>query len=143
MKRKPSFLIFRPTVPPHRRGPGHGENQKGQAVIELAIIMCFLAMILLGLTIIAEFASKNVIALQTLRQEMRVSMAENADGPFTFREKTEVVTVNVPGRMKSVFGTPFISQDHRISFYEGSYQGAGKSFYRKQGNLVRKIDIQD
>jgi len=118
------------------------KDQKGQAVTELALMMTFLAVILLGMVIVSGFASRNVLAVEKLRFDMRVSMHDNADGPFVRRDIEEVVRVDVPGRMKQVFRTPFLSNTHRIEFYEGSYTGRGKSYYRTRYR-VRNVDIQD
>ena len=114
------------------------QSQKGQAVIELALMMVFLAAILLGIVIVAEFTSKNVSALESIRHEMRVSMADKSAGTFSFNTANQTVTVNIPGRMSRLFGTPVISQEHNLYFYEGSYHGLGNSEYRKK-TLQRKI----
>ncbi len=118
-------------------------NQDGQAVIELALLMVFLAAILLAMVIMAEFTSKNVSALGTIRHKMRVSMADNASGDFTRNGKWEDVRVSVPGRMKQILNTPFISQTQRVEFYEGSYKGAGINYYKNYGSLIRIVDLQD
>ncbi|RJP84610.1 MAG: hypothetical protein C4518_19040 [Desulfobacteraceae bacterium] len=125
-----------------RPGRDFQKNQNGQAVIELALMMTFLAMILLALMIIHELQYKNILTIEALRNEMRISMDRNAPGPFTKNIKQKDVFVEVPGRMKEVFGAPFLSQPHRIEYYEGSYQGAGDSYY-KQRELYRKILIQN
>ncbi len=111
--------------------------------MELALIMGFLAFILLSMMIIAEFTSKNNKALSEIRYQMRVSMAQNAASPFSHAFKEEHVHVQVPGRMKDVFKTPTISQTQRIDYYEGSYHGEGINFYRTRGRFVRQIEIQD
>lgn len=118
------------------------ENQCGQAVTELALMMTFLAVVLLGMVVVSDFASKNVAAVEKLRFDMRVSMHENAGGAFSRRIMEEVVMVEVPGRMKQVFRTPFLSKDHRVEFYEGSYTGRGINYYLTR-DLVRNVDLQD
>lgn len=115
-------------------------NQAGQAVTELALMMTFLAVILLGLVVVSGFASKNVSALEKLRFEMRVSMHDNAGGPFARKIVEETVMVDIPGRMKQVFRVPSLSKDHRIEFYEGAYTGRGISYYVARGR-VRNVDL--
>jgi len=122
------------------REPQKGQN--GQAVIELALMMTFLAMILLALMIIHELQYKNILTIETLRHEMRVSMDQNAADPFAKNIVQKDVFVELPGRMKDVFGAPFLSQTHKIEYYEGSYQGTGDSYYKKR-ELYREILIQD
>ena len=119
------------------------KNQRGQAIVELALMMTFLAMILLALVIIHELGIKNILAIDSLRYDMRVSMLNNARNPFTNNVVQKDVFVDIPGKMKQVFGTPFITTHHEISFYEGSYQGSGDSKYNNRGKLYRKIDLQN
>lgn len=118
------------------------KDQGGQAVIELALMMTFLAMILLALIIIHELQYKSILAIETLRHEMRMSMDQNAAGPFTKNKVRKEVFVEIPGRMKDVFGAPFLSQPHQIEYYEGAYQGEGNSYYSKK-ELYREILIED
>ena len=118
------------------------KGQSGQAVIELSLMMTFLAIILLALVIIHELGYKNILAIEKLRNDMRISMDRNAPNPFAKNIVQKEIFVDVPGRMKDVFGGPFISQTHKIEYYEGSYQGSGNSFYRKR-KLFREILIQD
>lgn len=118
------------------------KRQEGQAVIELALMMTFLAAILLGLVLVSAFVSENVSSVEKLRFDMRVSMHANADGPFARNFMEETAMVDVPGRMKQVFNAPFLSKDHRIDFYEGSYPGAGNSYYVRR-YLYRNVDLQD
>jgi hypothetical protein len=118
------------------------KSQSGQAVIELALMMTFLAMILLALIIIHELQYKSILTIETLRHEMRVSMDQNTTGPFTKNRVQKEVFVEIPGRMKDVFGAPFLSQPHQIEYYEGAYQGAGNSYYSKK-ELYREILIED
>lgn len=127
-----------------KNGPG-GKcplgNQKGQVIVELALMMPFLAMILLALTIIYELGAKQVGALEILRQEMRESMDTNAAGPFRADMERQTVRVDIPGTMKQVFNTPFISQDLAITYYEGSYQGFGLTKYHNRGRRIREINL--
>jgi hypothetical protein len=117
-------------------------NQRGQAVVELSLMMAFLAVILLALVIIHELGVKNIFAIEALGHEMRVSMHGNAPNPFTINSVQKDVFVDIPGRMKQVFNTPYIKTHHQIQFYEGSYQGSGDSKYNRKF-LFRKIDLED
>lgn len=117
-------------------------NQRGQAVVELSLMMAFLAVILLGLVILHELGVKNIFALEGLRHEMRVSMLNHARNPFLMNTVRKDVFVDIPGKMKQVFGTPYIATHHQIEFYEGSYQGSGDSKYNRRF-LYRKIDLQN
>jgi len=118
-------------------------NQDGQAVIELSLMMVFLAAVLLAMVILAEFTSKNVSALGRIRHQMRVSMSDNASGDFTRNFKSEDIRADIPGKMKQILKTPFISQTQRIDFYEGSYKGAGINYYQNYGSLIRIVDLQN
>lgn len=118
------------------------DDQSGQAVIELALMMTFLAMILLALIIIHELQYKSILAVETLRHEMRESMDAAAAGPFVKNTARKDVFVALPGRMKAVFGAPFLSQLHQIDYYEGSYQGTGDSYYQKK-ELYREIRLEE
>ena len=117
-------------------------NQKGQAIVELAFMMVFLAVILLAMVIIHELGMKSTIAIDSLRQEMRSSMRANAGAPFAGNRVNKDVFVNIPGKMKQVFGRPFIKVSHKIEFYEGSYQGNSLSKYNLR-DLYRKIEIDN
>lgn len=126
----------------HHHNGNQKKGQSGQAVIELSLMMMFLAMILLALVIIHELGYKNILAIENLRNEMRISMDQNAPSPFAKNIVQEDIFVDVPGQMKAVFGGPFLYQTHKIEYYEGSYQGSGDSFYKKR-KLYREILIQD
>ena len=115
-------------------------NQHGQAIIELALLATFLGVILLGMVIIHELGLKNTIAIDFLRQEMRDSMLASAGNPFIKNTLHRDVFVDIPGKMKQVFGKPFIDTRLEIKFYEGSYQGSGDSLYRRKF-LYRKIEV--
>jgi hypothetical protein len=117
-------------------------NQRGQAVVELSLMMTFLAMILLALIIFYEMGAKNISAIETLRHEMRLSMFQNADNPFTKKTVQTDVFVDIPGKMKQVLRMPFISTHQQIEFYEGSYQGSGDSIYNRRV-LYREIFLQN
>lgn len=117
------------------------DNQKGQVIIELALLMPFLAMILLAVVIIRELGAKQVGALETLRQEMRESMNDSAPGPFLPRTGHQTIWVDVPGKMKEVFKAPFIRQDLDIEYYEGSYHGYRLTKYHNRGRSRRKINF--
>lgn len=117
------------------------DNQKGQVIVELALMMPFLAIILLALVIIYEFSAKNVGALETMRQEMRESMNDNAAGPFHAKTGRQTVRVDVPGKMKQVFQTPFIEQELSIDYYEGSYHGFALTRYHNRGRRIREINL--
>lgn len=118
------------------------KNQKGQAITELSLLMFFLAMILLGMIFVSLFVCENLSAVEKVRFDMRLSMYQNANKPFLKNIKEKVVMLDLPGRLKQVFGAPFLRQEHRIEFYEGSYTGLGKSYYVKR-ELYRKIELQD
>lgn len=118
------------------------KNQRGQAVVELSLMMTFLAVILLGLVIVHELGVKNIFAMEALRHEMRISMLNNARNPFAPNTVEKDVFVDIPGKMKQVFGAPDIRTHHQIEFYEGSYQGPGDSKYNRRF-LYRKIDLQN
>ncbi len=133
------YSIFRKTVSFLKLSTG---NQRGQAVVELSLMMTFLAMILLALVIFYEIGAKNISAIETLRHEMRMSMFQNAQNPFTKNTVQKDVFVDIPGKMKQVLGRPFISTHQQIEFYEGSYQGSGDSIYSRRA-LYRKIYLQN
>jgi hypothetical protein len=118
------------------------KGQSGQAVIELALMMTFLAMILLALIIIHELQYKSILAIEALRHEMRESMDVSAAGPFAKNIVQKDIFVELPGRMKKVFGAPFLTQLHQIEYYEGSYQGAEDNYYRKK-ELYREIRLEE
>jgi hypothetical protein len=118
------------------------DNQRGQAVVELSLMMTFLAMILLALIIFYEMGAKNISAIETLRHEMRRSMFQNAENPFTKKMVQTDVFVDIPGKMKQVLGMPFIATHQQIEFYEGSYQGSGDSIYNRRV-LYREIFLQN
>lgn len=117
-------------------------DQNGQAVVELSLMMMFLAAILLALVIFHEVGFKNIFAMEALRHDMRVSMLNSARNPFSMNSVQKNVFVDIPGKMKQVLGTPFIATRHEIEFYEGSYQGSGDSKYNRRF-LYRKIDLQN
>jgi hypothetical protein len=117
-------------------------NQRGQAVVELSLMMTFLAIILLALIIFYEMGAKNISAIESLRHEMRLSMFQNAQNPFTKKTVQTDVFVDIPGKMKQVLGRPFISTHQQIEFYEGSYQGSGDSIYNRK-ELYREILLQN
>lgn len=129
-------------LPLHQHKGRNKLGQKGQAVIELSLMMTFLAMILLALIIIHELQYKNILTIETLRHEMRVSMDQNAADPFTKKIVQKDVFVELPGRMKDVFSAQDLSQTHKIEFYEGSYQGIGDSHYQKK-ELYREIRLEE
>ena len=108
-------------------------DQKGQAVVELALLLPFLAIILLATVIIYEYSSKKVISSIKLRHEMRKSMYSGASRNFNLVTKTERIRVELPGRMKQVFQMPFISDELEIKFYQGSHKG-----YRQNKFWMRK-----
>ena len=105
------------------------KNQKGVAIVELTMMMPFLAILLLALAVTHEFSSKQVAALVNIRHEMRHSMNNNASGSFRRTIKQKTISVDVPGKMKQYFGKSVISQTLKIEFYEGSYHGYGKNKY--------------
>ncbi len=109
---------------------GFSKEQSGQAMVELSLMMLFLAAILLAMIILAEFTTKNVSALEKIRYEMRVSMDNNAGSDFAYNRKSETVIVEMPGLTGRMLGFPFISQTQSIEYYEGSYQGLSRSIYR-------------
>ncbi len=115
-------------------------SQKGQVIIELALMMPFLAVILLALVIVYELSAKQVNTMETLRQEMRESINAAAAGPF--RPDTEKMTiwVHIPGKMKEIFNTPFITQDLKIDYYKGSYHGYKLTRYHNRGRRIREIN---
>ena len=117
-------------------------NQRGQAVVELSLMMTFLAMILLALIIFYEMGAKNISAIESLRHEMRISMDINKENPFTQKKVQTDVFVDIPGKMKRVLGRPFIITHQQIEFYEGSYQGSGDSIYNRR-ELYREILLQN
>jgi len=104
-------------------------NQKGQAVTELSLMMAFLAAILMGMIFISVFLSANVSTIEKLRFEMRLSMFQNAHGPFKKNIKEKTVIIDLPGRTKQIFNSPFLRHRHHIEFYEGAYTGRGNSYY--------------
>lgn len=114
-------------------------NQRGQAITELSLMMLFLAVVLLGMIFIAVYLSQNVSAAEKVRYEMRLSMYRNAQGPFKENTKEIGVQVDLPGLMKRIFKTPFLESRHKIEFYEGAYTGRGNSYYT-QRELYRKIE---
>jgi hypothetical protein len=118
------------------------KNQRGQAIVELSLLMLLLAIILMALIIIHELGIKNIFAIETLRHDMRVSMLNHARNPFTKNFVQKDVFVDLPGKMKLVFRAPYIVSHHEIEFYEGSYQGSGDSKYNRKF-LYRKIDLQN
>jgi hypothetical protein len=143
--------LFNQTVTPRGiapRTPFRGsaaiclQNQHGQAVIEFAFLATFLAIILLAMVVIHELGMKNTIAIDSLRQEMRDSMRAGAGNPFTKNSVQKDVFVDIPGKMKQVFGAPFVTTHHEIEFYEGSYQGSGDNKYRRRF-LYRKIELEN
>jgi len=91
-------------------------NQRGQAVVELSLMMTFLAMILLALIIFYEMGAKNISAIESLRHEMRISMFQNAQNPFTKKTVQTDVFVDIPGKMKRVLGRPFITTHSKLKF---------------------------
>lgn len=115
-------------------------DQSGQAITELSLMTLFLAMVLLGMVFTGMYLSKNVSAAEEVRYKMRVSMYQNARGPFTKNIKEKYVQVDLPGQVKRLFRMPFLEARHRIEFYEGSYTGRGNSFY-VQRELYRKIEL--
>jgi hypothetical protein len=117
------------------------DNQKGQVIVELALMMPFLAIILLALTIIYEFSAKQVGAMETLRHEMRESMNAGAPGPFRAKTAQHTIRVDIPGKMKQVFQAPFIKQDLSINYYEGSYHGFSLTKYHNRGRRIREINL--
>ena len=117
------------------------KNEKGQAIIELALMLPLLAVILMALVVTYEFSSKQVTALVTIRDDMRHSMNNSAQGSFRRNMKQKTIHVDVPGKMKWFFGTPFISQTLKIEFYEGSYHGKKKNTYQKYGTSLRQINL--
>lgn len=118
------------------------KNQQGQAIIELALLMTFLAIILLAMVIIHEVGMKNTVAIDSMRQEMRNSMDDHKRGPFAKNSVQKDIFVDIPGKMKQIFGAPYIDVHHEIEFYEGSYQGSGDNKYRRRF-LYRKIELQN
>jgi hypothetical protein len=96
----------------------------------------------LALVIVHELCIKNISAIEALRHEMRISMLIQAPNPFAPNRVEKDVFVDIPGKMKNVFGTPFIHTRHQIEFYEGSYQGAGDSKYNRRF-LYRKIELNN
>ena len=116
-------------------------NQSGQAIVELSLMAMFLlSMVLLGMIFISMYLSENVSAAEMVRHKMRVSMYQNARGPFKKNIKDKNVQVELPGIMKRIFQTPFLEAQHRIEFYEGAYTGKGKSLYVKK-EPFRKIEL--
>ncbi len=129
-----------------RRHPGLRKkhplgNQDGQVIVELALMMPFLAVILLALVIIYELSAKQVGALETLRQEMRESMNAEAAGPFRADTEHETIWVDIPGKMKQVFNAPFLTQDLEINYYKGSYHGYTLTKYHNRGKRIREINL--
>jgi hypothetical protein len=117
------------------------KNRKGQAIIELTLMMPLLAVMLLSLVVICEWGSKKVEALGDIRHEMRLSMNENAAGRFKKNMKQKNIYVDIPGKLKWYFGTPFIFQTLKIEFYEGSYHGKKKNKYHRFGTSLRQINL--
>ena len=117
-------------------------NQHGQAIIELAFLMTFLAIILLSMVIIHELGMKNTIAVDLLRQRMIESVHNNAGDRFKLNTGVkEDVFVVIPGKMKQYLGRTHIKVTHKITFYEGSYKGKSKNQYRRPRPKVRKIEL--
>jgi hypothetical protein len=117
------------------------DNQNGQVIVELALMMPFLAVILLALVIIYELSAKQVGALEILRQEMRESINAEASGPFRAGSEHQTIWVDIPGKMKQVFNTPFITQDLEIDYYKGSYHGYFLTRYHNRGKRIRDINL--
>jgi hypothetical protein len=117
------------------------DNQKGQVIIELALMMPFLAVILLALVIVYELSAKQVYTQETLRQEMRESINAAAAGPFRADTEKQTIWVHIPGKMKEVFNTPFITQDLKIDYYKGSYHGYALTKYHNRGRRIREINF--
>jgi len=113
-------------------------NEKGLAVVEFFLMLPMLVVIMMFLLIVYEYNTKQVTALQELRYSMRKSIDDNAPAPFHSRVITRKAFVDIPGRMKTVMGSPFIKQSLSISFYEGCYQGLGKNKYRMR-YLYREV----
>ncbi|RJP36327.1 MAG: hypothetical protein C4548_16080 [Desulfobacteraceae bacterium] len=117
------------------------DNQNGQVIIELALMMPFLAIVLLALALIYEFSSKQVVAMETIRQEMRESMDAGAPGPFLADTTKQTIRVDIPGKMKQVFNAPYIEKDLRITYYKGSYHGFALTKYHNRGTRIREINF--
>lgn len=115
-------------------------NQDGQAITELSLMMLFLAVVLLGMIFIGVYLSANVSAAEKVRSDMRISMYQNAQGPFKKNIKEQAVHIELPGLMKRIFNTPFLESLHKLEFYEGSYTGRGKSYYTER-ELYREIEL--
>lgn len=113
-------------------------NEKGLAVVEFFLMLPMLVVIMMFLLIIYEYNTKQVTALEELRYGMRKSIDDHAAAPFHSRVIERNAFVDIPGRMKTVVGSPFIKQSLSISFYEGCYQGLGKNKYRMR-YLYREV----
>jgi hypothetical protein len=109
-------------------------------IVELAMMMIFLAMVFLAVIIVSEVSTRHLYAVESLRSQMRRSMHAAAAGPFQKKEDETVIAVDVPGKMRQVFDTPFILQKMKFHYYEGSYQGQGRNVYRTLGQKVREIN---
>lgn len=117
------------------------DDQKGQVIIEFALMMPFLAIVLLALVLIYEFSSKQVVAMEALRQEMRESMNAGAPGPFRADTTKQTIRVDLPGKMKQVFNAPYIEKDLDITYYKGSYHGFALTKYHNRGRRIREINF--
>lgn len=117
------------------------DNQQGQVIVELTLLMPFLAMVLLALVITYEFSFKQVGAMEIIRQEMRKNMNDGAASFFRSDTARQTIRVDIPGKMKQVFNAPFIEQDLHITYYMGSYQGFGLTKYHNRGRRIREINL--
>lgn len=115
------------------------KDDKGQAMIELALMLPLLVIIMMFLIITYELMDGTVNVQHNVRYELRKAVDEESGGVFRMITKNGAAHVPVPGDMKNILGRSSITGGEvKLSSFTGSYQGIMMNKYR--GMYTRKIN---
>ncbi len=103
-------------------------DQRGQAMVELGLILILVGPLLMALIIVYDLVDEMITVQESLRHELRQQVDRAAPGPFRRIEVNDVARVKVPGRMGGfLIGKDSIEVEMSLSSYGGCYQGLGLS----------------
>lgn len=114
------------------------KDDKGQAMIEFALMLPLFVIIIIFLIITYELVDGTVNMQHNVRYELRKAVDEASSGAFKMVTKSGAAHVPVPGDMRNILGQAVITGGEvKLSSFTGSYQGIMMNKYR--GMYTRRI----